>query len=191
MRQSHQPGEKLFVDYAGMTVAYTDKETGVLNQAQIFVAAFGCSNDTYCEATASQALHYFIGSHCRAFTFFGGVPTVLIPDNLKSGVTLAHRYDPLANMTYEELALHDSTTIMPTRARSPKDKAKAENAVLQVERRVLAKLRNHQFFSVAQINEELRPLLTDLNNRSFQKLTGTRRELFETIDKPALKCLPQ
>jgi len=190
MKQEHKAGEKLFVDYSGLTLPYQNPETGEVYKAEIFVAAMGASNFTYCEATATQTLHHWIASHCRTFAYLGGVPVVVIPDNLKSGVTKAHRYDPQANRSYEDMARHYGVSIMPARSYTPKDKAKVENAVLQVERRILAKLRDRIFFSIEEINRAIRPLLEELNDRPFQKLKGSRKELFLTIDKPALNALP-
>jgi len=151
----------------------------------------GASNFIYCEATATQSLHHWIASHCRTFAYLGGVPVVVIPDNLKSGVTKAHRYDPQANRSYEDMAHHYGVSIMPTRGYSPKDKAKVENAVLQVERRILAKLRDRIFFSIEEMNRAIKPLLEALNERPFQKLEGTRKKLFLNLDKPALNSLPE
>lgn len=191
MKQDHKAGEKLFIDYSGLTLPYKNPETGELYKAEIFVAAMGASNFIYCEATPTQSLHHWIASHVRTFAYLGGVPVVIIPDNLKSGVTKAHRYDPQANRSYEEMAQHYGVSIMPARSYSPKDKAKVENAVLQVERRILAKLRGRIFFSVEEMNQAIKPLLEELNERAFQKLEGSRKELFLSIDKPALNPLPQ
>jgi len=191
MKQDHKAGEKLFVDYSGLTLSYKNPETGELYKAEIFVAAMGASNFIYCEATPTQSLHHWIASHCRTLAYLGGVPVVIIPDNLKSGVTTSHRYDPQANRSYEEMAQHYGVSIMPARSYSPKDKAKVENAVLQVERRILAKLRDRIFFSVEEINQAIKPLLEELNERPFQKLEGSRKELFLKLDKPALNPLPQ
>jgi transposase len=130
MRQEHKAGEKLFVDYAGQTVPVMDATTGEVRQAQIFLAVLGASNYTYVEATWSQTLPDWIGSHVRALAFFGGVPAVIVPDNLKSGVTKPCRYEPDINFTYLELSDHYSTAILPARVKKPKDKAKVENGVL-------------------------------------------------------------
>lgn len=190
MRHEHRAGEKLFVDYAGQTVELIDQNSGEIHNAQIFIAVMGASNYTYAEATLSQKVEDWIGSHIRAFTFFGGVPEVVVPDNLKSGVTKACRYEPDINPTYNDLARHYETVIIPARVRKPRDKAKAEAGVLLVERWILAKLRNHRFFSLASLNREIRKLLQILNEKPFQKLTGSRQSWFEEIDKPALKQLP-
>lgn len=190
MRQDHRAGEKLFVDYAGMTVAITDPASGQTSEAQIFIACMGASNYTYAEASLTQGLSDWIDSHVRALEFFGGVPELVIPDNLKSGVNKACRYEPDLNPTYLDMANHYGTAVIPARVRSPKDKAKAEVGVLIVERWILAKLRNRKFFSITELNRAIAALLVELNNKAFQKLPGTRKSVFETIDKPALKPLP-
>lgn len=190
MRQAHKAGEKLFVDYAGMTLSWSDQTTGEIFDAQIFVATLGASNYTYVEATRSQQLGDWIASHVRAFSFFGGVPDVVVPDNLKSGVTKAHRYDPDINPTYQELANHYGVAVVPARANRPKDKAIVESNVKVVENRILAKLRNRQFFSLLEINQAIKELLTEYNAKPFQKLNGSRLSEFIATDQPALKPLP-
>lgn len=189
MRQVHKAGEKLFVDYAGVTVPIFDS-SGV-RQAQVFVATLGASSYTFVEASASQSLPDWIGSHVRAFAFFGGVPKIIVPDNLKSGVTSACYYEPEINATYQEMARHYGVAVLPARVRTPRDKAKVENAVQQVERWVLAPLRDRRFFSVAALNEALRPLAEQLNARPGPGLPAPRRELFESLDQPALHPLPE
>ena len=190
MRQEHRAGEKLFVDYAGQTAEVVDRQTGEVRQAQIFVAVLGASNYTYAEATWSQQLPDWIGSHVRAFEFLGGTSEVVVPDNLRSGVSQAHRYEPDLNPTYQDLARHYGVAVLPARARRPRDKAKAEAGVLLVERWILAALRNQTFFSLAELNREIARLLKRLNERPFKKLPGSRRELFEQLDRPALQPLP-
>ena len=190
LRQEHRAGEKLFVDYAGQTVPVIDPATGEVTEAAVFIAALGASSYTFAEASPSQELPFWILSHVRAFEFLGGVPEILVPDNLKAGVTNPCRYEPDINPTYQELAEHYGTVVIPARVRRPKDKAKAESAVFLAERRILAALRNHTFFSLDELNRAIAAQLGPLNNRPFQKLDTTRRELFETIDKPALKPLP-
>lgn len=191
MRQAHKAGEKLFVDYAGMTMGVVDRSTGEIKEAQIFVAVLGASNYTYVEATWTQELPNWISSHVRAFEFFGGVPELLVPDNLKSGVVTAHRYEPYLNPTYQEMAQHYQVAILPARPVKPRDKAKVEVGVQGVERRILAPLRNRTFFSIHELNAALWELLAAYNQRSFQKLSGSRKILFETLEKPALTALPQ
>jgi transposase len=190
MRHEHRAGEKLFVDYTGQTVAIVDSETGEIHKAQIFVAVLGASNYTYAEATLSQKIEDWVGSHVRAFSYIGGVPEAVVPDNLKSGVIKTCRYEPDINPTYNDLARHYQTVILPARVRKPRDKAKAEAGVLLVERWILAKLRKHTFFSLVDLNREIRKLLQVLNSHSFKKLPGTRQSWFEEIDRPALKQLP-
>ncbi len=190
MRQQHRAGEKLFVDYAGQTVPIIDQHTGEARMAQIFVAVLGASNYTFAEATWTQGLPDWIGSHQRAFTFLGGVPQIVVPDNLKSGIHKAHRYEPDINPTYQELATHYAVTVIPARVRRPKDKAKAEVGVQIVERWILAALRHRSFFSLAELNQAIKGLLERLNTRSFKKLPGCRQTLFASVDQPALHPLP-
>ena len=190
LRQKHRAGEKLFIDYAGQTMPIIDSSTGEITEAQIFLATFGASNYTYAEASIAQDLPSWITSHVHAFEFFGGVPGILVPDNLKTGVTKPNRYEPDINPTYLDLAQHYGTTVIPARPGKPKDKAKVESAVLIAERWILAPLRNRKFFNIAELNQAISQKLTEFNNRKFQKLDTTRRQLFETVDKPALKPLP-
>lgn len=190
MRQIHLAGDKLFVDYAGQTVDLIDQETGEVTSAQIFVAVLGASNYTFAEATSSQSLHNWIGSHVRAFEFFGAAPRFVIPDNLKSAVTLADRYEPTNNRSYQEMLEHYQVTSLPARPRTPKDKAKVEAGVLLVSRWLLARLRNRRFFSLLELNDAIRPLLKNLNDRAFRQLPGSRRSHFLEIDLPAMKQLP-
>lgn len=190
MRQRHRAGEKLFVDYAGMTMPITDRATGATHPAQIFVAALGASQYIYAEATRTQQLADWIGSHVRSFDHLGGVPEVVVPDNLRSGVSRACRYEPDINPTYADLASYYDTAVIPARPRKAQDKAKVESAVQIVERQVLARLRDRTFFSVGELNRAMVPLLRAVNTRAFQKLDASRLELFEQIDKPALKPLP-
>lgn len=190
MRQDHRAGETLFVDYAGQTMPIIDRLTGGIREAEIFVAVMGASNYTYAEATWSQSLPDWVGSHVRTLTFLGGVPEVIVPDNLRSGVSKAHRYEPDINPTYQDMAAHYGVAIVPARVRRPKDKAKAENGVLVVERWILAALRHRQFFSLPELNTAIRELLEKLNARPFRKLSGCRLSHFEQLDQPALKPLP-
>jgi len=191
MRLSHKGGEKVFVDYAGQTVPIVDPHTGELYQAQIFIGVLGASNYTYAEAQESQELPNWIGAHVRMFAFFGGVPEIVVPDNLKAGVKHPCRYEPDLNPTYQDLAQHYGAAVIPTRVRKPKDKAKVEVGVLVVERWILARLRNHTFFSLADLNQAIRKLLDEINTRQMEHLGRSRRELFEMLDQPALKPLPE
>lgn len=190
MRQIHRAGEKTFVDYAGQTVEVVDRTTGEVREAQIFVAVLGASSYTYAEATWTQGLSEWIGSHQRAFAAFGGVTELLIPDNLRSGVTRAHRYEPDINPTYAEMAAHYGITILPARVGKPRDKAKAEVGVQVVERWILARLRHRTFFSLEELNRAIAELLPLVNERPFKKLPGSRRTLYEQLDRPALAPLP-
>jgi transposase len=190
LRQEHRAGEKLFIDYAGHTVPLVDSSTGESMEAQIFIAVLGASNYTFAEASLAQDLPSWIRSHVHAFQFYGGVPSILVPDNLKTGITHPCRYEPNINPTYQDLAQHYGTTVIPARTGHPRDKAKAESAVLVAERWILAALRNHTFFSLPELNFSIAEKLQDLNTRKFQKLDATRKELFDSIDKPALKPLP-
>jgi len=190
MRQDHRAGEKLFVDYAGHTIPIINQHTGEVHDAQIFVAVLGASNYTYAEATRSQNLSDWIGSHQRTFAFMGGVPEIVVPDNLLSGITKAHRYEPDINPTYQDFASHYGVAVIPARVRRPQDKAKVEVGVQIVERWILAVLRNHTFFSLTELNHAIQKLLVRLNNRSFKKLPDCRKTLFDALDQPALKALP-
>jgi transposase len=190
LRQEHRAGEKAFVDYAGHTLSVVDPSTGEIREAQLFVGALGASNLTFAEVTWTQGLADWIGSHVRMYAYFGGVPQVTVPDNLKAGVRHACYYDPDLNPTYLDLARHYGTTILPTRARAPRDKAKVETAVQICERWILAPLRNHTLVGLAEANREVARLLEELNDRPFQKLPGTRRSRFEELDRPELAPLP-
>ena len=191
LRQEHRAGEKLFVDYAGQTLPIQDPQTGGTREAYLFVATLGASSYTFAEAALTQDLPSWIQSHVRAFEFFNGVAEILVPDNLKSGVTHPCRYEPDINPTYSDLAEHYGAVVIPARVRKARDKAKVESAVLIGERWILAALRNHRFFSLEEANQAIREKLKELNNRKFQKLDATRKELFENLDRPALKPLPE
>jgi transposase len=190
MRQTHTPGDKMFVDYCGPTIPVIDSLTGEVRNANIFVAVLGASNYTYAEATLTQQLHDFVGSHVRAFEFFGGVVRLVVPDNLKSGVTKACRFEPALSRTYAEMLEHYDTAALPARPYKPRDKAKVEVGVQIVERWVLARLRKLTFFTLTDLNLSIRPLLDALNHKPFKKLPGSRHTQFEALEKPALKPLP-
>lgn len=189
-RNEHKAGEKVFIDYAGQTMPIWDAQTGEYKHVQIFLGVLGASNFTFAEATWTQAIPDWLASHKRMFAAFGGVPEIFVPDNLKSAVIKACRYDPVINAAYYSMAKHYDATVIPARARKPRDKAKAEAGVLLVERWILAALRNRKFFSLDELNDAIAGLLVRLNAKKFQKLEGSRRSLFETIDRPALKPLP-
>jgi transposase len=190
LRQQHNPGEKLFVDYAGATIPIQNRETGEIHHASIFVAAMGFSSYTFAEATWSQELPCWISSHIHTFEYFGGVPSILTPDNLKSGVHRACRYEPDLNPTYNDMATHYQVAVVPARPRKPRDKAVVENAVQVVQRWIVAALRKRTFFSLDELNLAIAELLTALNNKPFRKREGTRASQFAAFDKPALRPLP-
>jgi transposase len=190
MRQTQRAGEKLFVDYAGQSIPVVNRHRGEVHEAAIFVAVLGASNYPYAEAPWTQSLPDWIGSHVRPFAALGGVPDIVVPANLQAAVTHAHRYEPEINRPYAALARHDGFAVIPARAAKPRDKAKVEVGVQVVERWLLARLRHHTFFSLAEGNTALQPLLPALNARPFKKLPGSRQELFAALDRPALRPLP-
>jgi len=190
MRQIHRAGEKLFADFAGPTVPILDPAGGVAGRAHIFVAVLGASNYTYACATASEAMADWIGSLAASLTFFGGVPELIVPDNPRALIAEPDPYEPVTNRTAQDFAAHYGTAILPARPRKPQDKAKVEVAVQVVERWILARLRHHRFFSLAELNAAIATLLEELNRRPFKKLDGCRRDWFERLDAPVLKPLP-
>jgi len=190
MRQTYQGGDKLFVDYCGLSIAVVDPNRGNTIQAQIFVACLGASNYTFAEATPSQSLPHWIGSHQRALAFYGGVPAAIVPDNLKSGINAPCRYEPGINRSYQEFAEHYGVAIIPARPKKPRDKAKVEKAVQEVERQILAPLRHECFSSFSALNVAISRRLQPLNERVMQGYGLSRRQLFERTDQPALKPLP-
>jgi transposase len=190
LRQEHAPGDKLFVDYAGQTVPIVDRHTGAVRNAQVFVAVLGFSNYTHAEATLTQGTGDWLGAHVRALEFFGGAPRAIVPDNLRTGITKAHRYDPDINRAYQDFAEYYQLAVLPARVRKPRDKAKVETGVLVVERWILARLRNHTFFSIGELNGFIRDLLERLNTRPFKKIPGNRRSRFEEFERAALRALP-
>ena len=190
MRQTHVAGEKLFVDWAGDTIAVFDPATGLEHRARIFVAALGASNYTYAEARWTETLPDWIGAHVNALAAIGGVPKALVPDNLKAGVTKPSRYEPGINRTYQDLADHYGCVVLPTRIVRPRDKAKVEVAVQIVERFVLAKLRHQRFFSLAELNIAIRACVAAINAKVMRKIGNSRAGLLETLDRPALAALP-
>lgn len=190
MRQEHRAGDKLFVDYAGMKPSIVDRTTGERIEVELFVAVLGASNYTYAEATRTQQVPDWIASHVRALEFLGGAPTAIVPDQLKSGVTHADRYEPGIQRSYEEMGQHYGCAIIPARPAHPKDKAKVEVAVQIAERWILACLRNETYFSLGELNARISDLLEILNERTMRRYGASRRELFEKLDKPALRALP-
>jgi transposase len=191
MRQVHVAGDKMFVDYSGKTAHYVDAVTGEVIEVELFVAVLGASSYTYAEATRTQTLADFTSSNARALAFFGGVPNAIVPDQLKSAVTLSSRYEPGISRTFAELGRHYDTTILPARPRSPRDKAKVEVAVQIAQRWILARMRNETFNSLGALNARIAELCGELNRRVMKHYKASRLELFERFDKPALRALPE
>lgn len=190
LRQNYRAGEKGLFDFSGDGFEIVDAATGEVQKAELFVAVLGASNYTYVEAFLTQQSHDWIAGHIHAYEYFGGVPEITVPDCTKTAVVRALIYDPELNISYRHMARHYGTTIIPARPKKPRDKAKVENGVLIAQRWILAALRNHKFFSLGELNEALWGKLEELNGRTFQKLDGNRREMWEEIDRPALKPLP-
>jgi len=190
LRQEHRAGEKAFVDWAGHTFPVTEPDTGETWEAQIFIGVLGASSYTFACARKSQTLPDWISANVEMFEFFGGVTEMTVPDNLKTGVNAPCRYEPELNRTYQEWAEHTGTAVVPARVRKPQDKAKAESGVQVVEQWILARLRNQTFFSLDEFNLEIAKLLEVLNQEPFQKLPGSRKSLYEELDRPALQALP-
>jgi transposase len=190
LRQEHKAGEKLFVDWAGSTIPIYDPRGGPVQQAHLFVAVLGASSYTYAEATADEQLANWIGAHVRAFEFYQGVPKLVVPDNAKTGVTKACRYDPDLNPTYQEMAMHYGVGVVPARPYKPRDKAKVESGVLLVERWIIAALRHQKFFLIEELNHAIRELRDRINQRPFRKREGSRTSQFFALDKPVLDPLP-
>jgi transposase len=190
LRQEHRAGEKIFVDWAGATIPVYDRTTGEVSQASVFVAVLGASSYTWAEATTDQQMLTWLTAHMNALEYFGGVPKLIVPDNLKTGVSKACRYDPDLNPTYQEWAMHYGAGVVPARPYKPRDKAKVETGVQVVQRWIVAALRHRKLFSVGEANEAIQELLARLNERPFRKREGSRKTLWETLDKPALKPLP-
>lgn len=190
LRQVHVAGERLFVDYAGPTMPVVDATTGEVREAQIFVGALGASHLIYAEATWTQALPDWISAHVRMLEYMGGVPALIVPDNLKSAVRQPCYYEPVLHPTYQDFATHYGTAILPARTYHPRDKAKVETAVQIVERELLAPLRHDVFHSLAELNHALAFGRERVNERPFQKLAGSRRSVFEATERAALRALP-
>jgi transposase len=190
MRQQHRAGEKTFIDFSGKRPCLVDRRTGEEIPVELFVAVLGASGYTYAEATQSQKLDEWVGAHTRMVEYFGGSTELWVPDQLKGAVARSCRYEPGLNRTYQELATHYSTVVIPARPGKAKDKAKVESAVLVAQRWILARLRHRTFFDLAELNEAIWKLLEELNSRPLQKLGVSRRELWERLDRPALGPLP-
>jgi len=189
MRQVHYSGDKLFIDYSGVTVPIIDQKTGKVSKAQIFVTVLGASGYTFVHATATQSTQHFIESHIQAFNFYGGVPNILVPDNLKAAVISHKKGVVRLNDSYKDMAAHYGVAVEPARPYKPQDKSKVELGVKAIQRWVLMKLRHHTFFSVDELNQQINLLLDGYNNKIIRRLGKSRTELFETIDKPLLHPL--
>lgn len=190
MRQEYRGGEKTFVDYAGAKMRVYDQETGEAREASIFVGVLGASSYTYVEATWSQNIFDWIGSHTRMFNFFGGTSQIIVPDNLASGITKSNRYEAKVNTSYQECVQHYGSCVIPARVRKPKDKAKAEVAVQVVQRWVVAALRQKKFYSLEELNQNILALVNKINERKMRHLGRSRKELFEEFDRANLLALP-
>jgi transposase len=191
LKMIHKGGEKLFVDYSGDGIPYIDRTTGEVKDTRVFVSCFGASSYSYADATDTEKDEDFVNSHVRSFYFFKGLPAALVPDNLKSGVITPSRYEPKLNPLYESMAEYYGIAVLPARIRKPKDKAPVENAVLQVQQWIMARLRNRQFFSLAEVNAAIAEEVELLNDRPMKDYGNqSRRERFELLDKPYLRPLP-
>jgi transposase len=190
MRQVHRAGEKAFIDFSGKKPRIFDPVTGEATEVELFVMTLGASNYTYAEATRTQELGDFVCATVHGLEYFGAVPELLVPDQLRSAVKTPHRIEPEINATYAEMAQHYMTAVVPARPRKPRDKATVEGAVLIAQRWIVACLRNRRFFSLEELNAAIRELLEKLNTRPFQKLEGCRRSAFEKLDRPAMRPLP-
>jgi transposase len=191
MRQQHVAGDKAFVDYSGKRVPIADPATGEVRLAEIFVAVLGASNLTYAEATWTQSLPDWIGAHVRMFRFYGAAPRLLVPDNLKSGINKASFYDPEVNRSYAAMAAHYSLGILPARPKRPRDKAAVEAGVRFAQSYILGRLRNVTFFSLAECNTAIAGAVERMNGREMRRLGMSRRQLFETVERPLMQGLPQ
>lgn len=190
MLQRHKAGEKLFADFAGLTIPVTDPKTGLVRKVQIYAGALGASQHIFAKAYESQDLQSWLEANADALEFYGAVPEMLVPDNLKSGVKSADRYEPVLNPAFAEFARHYGLAVVPARPKKPRDKSKVENAVLQVERWILAPLRNRTFFSLEELNDAIAAKLEELADRTMKGPRASRRQLFEELDRPAMGPLP-
>lgn len=190
MRQEHRAGEKMFVDFSGDGIELIDEQTGEVRKAKLFVAVLGGSNLTYVEAVLDESLPTWTRCHVNAFAYFGGAPEILVPDNLRAGIDKPNRYEALVNRTYDDLARHYDTVVMPARVRKPRDKAKAEQGVLLAQRWIIAALRNRRFTNINAIAEAIDPLLEKLNNKPMRLLGKSRRQIFDEVERATLKPLP-
>jgi transposase len=190
LRQVHVPGEKLFVDWAGQTVPIHNATDGSITEGHLFVAVLGASNKVFVEAFPNEQLDHWIAGHCHAYAFYGGVPKITVPDNPKTAVTQPCRYEPRLHRSYQEMAEHYGTVILPARPKKPRDKAKVEAGVQLAERQILAALRDQRFFSIGELNQAIAPRLAQINTQPFQKLEGSREQSFQQVEKAQLLPLP-
>lgn len=190
MPMEHKAGDKLFVDYTGKKLCYTDAQTGEQVECEVFVAVLGASGQSYIEATPSQTKADWITVNQNALRYYGGVPAAIVPDCLKSAVIKADKYEPTINETYKDFANHYNTVILPARALHPKDKSLAENFVRNAYTHIYAPLRNETFYSLEELNIALKEKLCTYNNKNFQGRNHSRQNLFDEIEKQQLKPLP-
>jgi len=190
MRQVHIAGDRVFVDYSGITVAIHNAKTGEVEKAQLFVAVLGASGYTFAHASLSQKQEDFINSHVLCYHFFGGVPRAVVPDNLKSAIISNNKKGIVINESYADLARHYNMFVEPTRPYKPKDKAKAEQGVLGIQRYILGRLRKQKFFDINELNDAISTLLDDYNNKIVKHLEKSRTQMFEEIEKQHLQELP-
>ncbi|QQS07111.1 MAG: IS21 family transposase [Fibrobacterota bacterium] len=192
MRQEHKPGEKVFVDYSGDRLELFDPQTGEVTIQELFVMAWGASHLIYAEPQDSQKLADWTMGHVRAFEYFGCVPSVVVPDCLRSAVTKVHTFDPELNRTYVEMCRHHNVVAVPARPRKPKDKAKVENAVRIVQQRIIAVLRDRKFHNRQSLEVAVREEVDRINATPMVGYDKkSRKELFEEVDRPAAQPLPQ
>ena len=189
MRQVHYAGDKLFIDYSGLTMPVVNQESGEISKTQIFVSVLGASGYTFIHATLTQSSKDFIASHVHAFAFYGAVPNILVPDNLKAAVTSHKRGVVKLNESYEDMARHYGIAVEPARPYKPQDKSKVELGVKAIQRWILMKLRHRTFFCIDELNEQMGILLDAYNNKVIKRLGKSRRELFVTLDLPMLHPL--
>lgn len=189
-RNTYKGGEMSFLDYSGKKREIVDRATGEVREVELFVWCWGASNFTYWEFSESQQTLDFLGSQARGLIYFGCVPRLTVPDNLKTGVTAACRFEPELNLSYERFAEHYGTTVLPARVRKPKDKAKVEGGVRLAQRWLLGRLRNRVFFSLAELNAAAHELLAAFNAKVMKGYGQSRRQVFEELDKPSALPLP-
>lgn len=191
MRQTHLGGDKVFIDFSGDGIEIVDPLTGEVSEARLFVAAMGASSYTYAEARPAETLEDWIGAQVNLFAFLGGVPRMVVPDNPRAVIVAPDRHEPGLNRTMAAMAEHYDVAVLPARPRKPRDKARVEAAVLVAQRWIIARLRNRRFFSIAQVNAAIRPLLDEINTRIMRGYGASRADLFATLDRPALSRLPE